>query len=172
MPFFKVWFSVHIDVDHWQSSVCPSSCSAIQHPFRRRCPQNAPPAALSVPSEEGYYLGEGSPPYLQVIGTPSGSGQRVSKAQMERVFLKPGFLFYYYYSYQETPGKIFICIKTYIRRREKKRQTRVCPTKGFFEPSSVRLSSSLRRSPQRWNLGSRLNGSRLLMERRIPWTHL
>lgn len=82
-------------------------------------------------------------------------------------FFKVRFPFYYYYACQESTGKIFICIKTYIRR-EKKRQTRVCPTKGFFEPSSIPLSSSLPHSPQRWNLGSRLNGSRLLMEHISP----
>lgn len=76
--------------------------------------------------------------------------------------------FYYYYSCQESTREIFICIKTYIRRRKKKRQTRVCPTKRFFEPSSIPLSSSVPHSPQRWNLGSRLNGSRLLMERVSP----
>lgn len=81
---------------------------------------------------------------------------------------KARFPFFYYYSCLESTGEIFICIKTYIRRREKKRQTRECPTKGFFEPSAVPLSSSLLCSPQRWNLGSRLNGSRLLMERVSP----
>lgn len=41
---------------------------------------------------------------------------------------------------------------------EEERQTRVCPTKHLFEPRSAPLSSSFLCSPQRWNLGSRLNG--------------
>lgn len=136
----------------------PSSCPAIQHPLfgrgictKRRC--------LSLGREKGSHQ-------LGINGALSGSGQRVSETQME--FFKARFPFYYYYSCLESTGEIFICIKTYIRRREKKRQTRECPTKGFFEPRAVPLSSSLPCFPQRWNLGSRLNGSRLLMERVSP----
>lgn len=75
-----------------------------------------------------------------------------------RIFLSQASFYYYYYSCLGSAGEIFICIKTYIRRK-KKRQTRVCPTKGLFEPSTRPLTSSLLRSPQRWNLGSRLKRS-------------
>lgn len=100
---------------------------------------------------------------LQINGTQPRPAEKVSRAKTE---FKES-LYYYYYSCQGSIGKIFICIKTYIRREKKQRPRRVC-TKHPFELSSVPLQSSLPGSVQGEDLGSRLCWRCFLAEHLSP----